>query len=230
VKDIGINQLTVAFGKIVILDKLDLAIPVGKITALIGPNGSGKSTLIKSLAGVLSYEGEINFGEKPETKFYEIGYVPQRFDFDYSLPVTVEEFMSLSLITCKHQEKEKKKFIENSLRKTGTLELQKKQLAKLSGGQFQRVLLARAIVHQPKILLLDEPESGIDLEGEREVYNLIKELSSTKEVTVVISTHKIGPLQKYADKIVLLDNSKKGILLHGEPGKVLGHQAIKDIF
>lgn len=228
--DIQINQLTVAFGRNVILEKLNLKISAGKITALIGPNGSGKSTLIKALAGVVDYRGEIEFGEKPETKFYEIGYVPQRFEFDFSLPITVEEFMNLSLITCKHQEKEKKGFIEKSLRKTGVLELQKKQLAKLSGGQFQRVLLARAIAHQPKILLLDEPESGIDLEGEREVYSIIKELSAEKGVTVIISTHKVGSLEKYADKVIVLDNSRKGVSIEGEPKTVLGDESLKEIF
>ncbi len=205
---IVIENLSVKYSSEVVLKNVSTTLDKGKITFLVGPNGSGKSTFIKSLAGILNYEGEIKFQDKKETERYKIGYVPQKFEFDSSLPLTVNEFMEFALLACKHSESEKKDFIKKSLERNGIIDLKNRKMSDLSGGQFQRVLLARAIVHQPKILLLDEPESGIDNEGEDEIFDFIVELNKEKKLTVVISSHSQKNIEKYADKIIFIKNGE----------------------
>lgn len=199
---ITIKNLSVGYDGHLVLEGFNAQIPSGQITALIGHNGSGKSTLLKALAGILSYRGEIDFFGGVSQDKLEIGYVPQRFEADFSLPISVNELLWLSLAVCHLGHKDKRDSIKNSLKKVGLPNFGPRTLNSLSGGQLQRVLLARAIVHQPRLLLLDEPESGMDAASERAFYELLRELVGSENYTVVLASHNLETVSAFADQVI----------------------------
>lgn len=173
---------------------------------LVGPNGSGKSTLIKAVLGILPYSGKITIN-LPESTSHErttFGYVPQRLEFDLDLPITVDEFLNLTLASCDHNAAQKEEMVIAALSNTGALKLRHRTLGSLSGGQRQRVIVARALIHHPHILVLDEPESGIDVEGEAQFFQLLKEIVTTQHAAALIATHDLHAVNEYADQVIHL--------------------------
>lgn len=171
---------------------------------LVGPNGSGKSTLIKAVLDLLPHSGEIKIA-LPEVTTHErttFGYVPQRLDFDMDLPVTVEEFLALALSACDHSAKQKQTMITDALTNVNATKLRHRSLGSLSGGQRQRIVVARALIHHPHILVLDEPESGIDVKGEAQFYQLLKEIVTTQQAAALIATHDLHAVHAYADQVI----------------------------
>jgi manganese/zinc/iron transport system ATP- binding protein len=203
---IKIHNLTVSYRGKPALNRFEAQLEQGKVTALVGHNGSGKSTLLKALAGIVDYHGQIDFFGQNSRGGLQIGYMPQRFEIDFSLPLTVGELLSLSLVTCRHSQKEKAEFQSQSLSKVGLQGFAKRTLNSLSGGQLQRVLLARAIVHQPQLLLLDEPEAGMDAKSEQSFYQLLRQLTEKETYTVVLASHNLENVAKFADRIIDLHN------------------------
>jgi zinc transport system ATP-binding protein len=201
-KQITIKNLSVSYSGRSALENFEAEIPEGRVVALVGHNGSGKSTLLKVLAGIIDYQGKIDFFGLTTRDGLQIGYVPQRFELDFSLPVTVGELLELSLVTCRCDQSEQKRFIQESLEKVGLPEFQKRLLNSLSGGQLQRILLARAIVHQPKLLLLDEPESGMDANSEQNFYRLLRNLVDQENYTVVLASHNLETVSDFADQVI----------------------------
>lgn len=209
----------------------------GTISILVGPNGSGKSTVIKSLLGTIKFSGVIEILTPPspideargvpKSVNHQLGYLPQRFEFDRSLPLQVEEFLQLSLITCSHSEKTKQLMIKRVLGQVGAELLLKAQLGKLSGGQLQRVLLARALVHQPQLLILDEPEAGIDNDGELQLYQLLRHLATSHQYTVLIASHELQLLSVYADQVLCIN---KRVICQGKPEQVLKAAVFKELY
>src|SRR3972149_4470399 len=160
---ISFKNLKVVLQGQVIIDDISFDVPERQIAAVIGPNGSGKSTLIKSILGLLPYhQGEVRLLGEPLRKVRSyIGYVPQRFTIDRTLPMTVSEFLLLAVVQPKDQV-----MIFQVLSEVGMENKKDALLGNLSGGELQRVLIARALLRKPKLLFLDEPSSGIDIEGE----------------------------------------------------------------
>ena len=156
---VNVENLSVRYGGRAALNNVDLVIEPGEIVTIVGPNGSGKTTLIRAIIGAnLPTDGSIKL--KPNLK---IGYVPQRLNFSSNLPMTVKRFMQLS-----NRRKNKSNF--RSLELTGVSHLLENQMSQLSGGQFQRVLLARALINEPEILILDEATQGLDQPGSAAFY------------------------------------------------------------
>lgn len=218
---IEIRDLSLAYQGKEVLANLNSHIPIGKMTFLIGPNGSGKSSLLKILAGILPYSGAVCIPSRSTQEPYQIGYVPQRLDMDISLPLTVTEFMAMSLIACHHSPKQRRESIEFALSTTGTMSLRDSHLGTLSGGQLQRVLLARAIIHKPTLLLLDEPEAGIDKQGESEMFSLIQTLNQSQSMTAVIVSHNLKQVSQYADYVILFGHIGQGIIAEGAASEVV---------
>ena len=156
-----------------VLHGVSFSITEGDIVLLIGPNGSGKTTLLKGMMGLLKPRtGNITIdGDLPKNKRDIIGYVPQRVSFDTSFPITVREFLSVSYRSSLDR-------MQQVLNQVGAGVLLNATIGTLSGGQFQRVLIARALLGNPKILFLDEPVSGIDIGGEENFYKLIQEIQN----------------------------------------------------
>lgn len=200
-KVIEVKNLNVSFGDEKILDKVSFDIKKGEIVAIIGPNGAGKTTLFKAMLGLTPFEGSIKILGKENNKVLsKIGYVPQRLDFDKSFPITVKEFLQLSSNVKKVDEKA----ICEEL-KLGNL--MNKILGSLSGGEFQRVLIARAMLTDPEILLLDEPTSGVDVEGQSTFYDIVEHINKDHEVTVLMISHEVVMIYEKSDKVICLNRS-----------------------
>lgn len=220
---ITIKNLNVTFGNNQVLKNITANIAPEEVVAIIGPNGSGKTTLLRAILGLVPYTGTIKILNKPVKQILnQIGYVPQRFNFDRTFPITVNEF--LTLCTCKHH---KQKSIDKSLKELEIAKLKDQMIGTLSGGQMQRVLIASAIIHEPKILLFDEPTSGIDIEGVKDFYSIIKHLNENHKTTVLMISHEISMVYKFAHKILCLN---KGLVCHGKPSEALTSDVLKKLY
>ena len=172
---------------------VSLVVEKGKIITLIGPNGSGKSTTAKIALGLhKNIEGEV---QKLTDK---IGYVPQKISIDWTLPLRVKDFMLLT-------DDLNDKLIDEALTLTGVDHLKNKNLGNLSGGEFQRVLLARAISKKPELLVLDEPVQGVDFTGEIALYELIKKISENLNCGILLISHDLHTVMSATDHVVCLN-------------------------
>jgi len=217
-----VKDLTVRFPGSLALDRVSFAIEEDAIVAVIGPNGSGKTTLLKAILGLLPYQGEIRVLSKPVRQVLpQLGYVPQRFAFDASFPLTVEEFINL---TCRTPEKLPAGGV---LDEVGMKEFKGKLIGELSGGQLQRVLLAHAMLHRPRILFLDEATSGIDIEGLGDFYSTIHRLNREHGVTVMLVSHEVSMVYKFADQIICLN---RDLVCHGETRTALTAEVLKKLY
>lgn len=218
-KMIEIKHLTVFYDDVLALDDINLAIKHRDFLTIIGPNGGGKSTLLKAMLGQLKpYSGSVSILGKPAHKVHGIiGYIPQFSRFDRKFPISVFEVVLMGRLTDKsgffHKYRNNdREAAEEILQRLGLYELKDRQIGQLSGGQLQRVLLARAMVADPKILLLDEPTASVDVESKTMIYELLKELN--KEKTIVLVTHDTNVISTYSKSIACLDQS---LHYHGEP-------------
>ena len=194
---------------------VSLEVEKGKIVTLIGPNGSGKSTTAKIALGIYKkIEGKV---EKFTDK---IGYVPQKISVDWTLPLRVHDFMVLT-------EKLKDEEINKALTLTGVLNLKNKNLGNLSGGEFQRVLLARAISKKPELLVLDEPVQGVDFTGEIALYKLIKEISDKLNCGILLISHDLHTVMSATDHVVCLNGH---VCCSGSPIDVAKNNEYKALF
>ena len=214
------RQVCAVRGGQMALENINAVITEGEIVSIIGPNGSGKTTLIKCILGLLPYTGRILLFEKESKKaFADIGYVPQRFSFDRHFPLTVAELLKLA--------SQDKKDIAASLREVDMHKCIHHKLGELSGGQLQRVLIARAIVNRPKLLILDEPTSGIDREGESNFYEIIKAQNQTYGTTVVMVSHEINMVYAYATQVICLN---KSLICAGSPREVITKDSMARLY
>lgn len=218
-----VRDLSVSFGKEEVLKNISFSVTEKDILAIIGPNGAGKTVLFRALIGLIPYDGEIKW--RSDTK---IGYVPQRLPETESLLLTVEEFLALKSHNLFFKDKEWLLFIHHELEsvglKTGILN---EQLKNLSRGQFQRVLIAWAILGHPNVLLFDEPTAGIDLAGEDTIYNLLKQLHKDRGLTTLIISHDLNIVYRYATKVLCISKER---LCYGEPEHALTAEQIKRLY
>jgi len=225
---LSVENVTVSYEGLLqpAIEDITFSIPTGSITALVGPNGSGKTTLIKTIIGLLPYKGSIAIDGKPLSKSYKhIGYVPQRFSFDLTYPVTVIEFLSFALWDFNSREREQ--IIKRTLADVGAESYTNRLLSTLSGGQLQRILLARALSRSPKLILLDEPEAGVDKGGEQTFYELLTALSKHKDLTVIVASHDLDLVYAYADSVICINRS---IFCSGAPRDVLGNKSLAELY
>lgn len=208
------------------IENISFTVNENSITALVGPNGSGKSTLIKAVLGLIPYSGKILvFGKPVEKMYHGIGYVPQRFSFDPTFPITVEEFVRLVLYG--HGENVAKRQLSKALSYVDADNLKQRKLSTLSGGQLQRILLARALAHDPKILLLDEPEAGVDVGGEQTFYDLLEKLVKDKKVTAVVASHELDVVYTYAQNVICINRK---MFCEGTPKDVLTQEVFTELY
>jgi zinc transport system ATP-binding protein len=198
-----------------LVEGVSLEVKKGKIITLIGPNGSGKSTTAKIALGIYKdIEGSV---EKHTNK---VGYVPQKITIDWTLPLRVKDFMILTEFL---QEEE----IDDALSLTGVMHLKNKNLGNLSGGEFQRVLLARAISKKPELLVLDEPVQGVDYTGEIALYELIKKISDTLNCGILLISHDLHTVMTATDHVVCLNGH---VCCSGTPKDVVKNNEYKSLF
>lgn len=202
---VKIEELSVRKGSTEILNQVNLTANHGEILALIGRNGAGKTTLLKAILGQTPYTGRITYFncQGKEITRPRIGYVPQFLAFDRSTPVTVEDLFCANRsripVWMSHGKKRQKE-AESLLEKVGGTGLFRKKLGALSGGELQRVLLAFALDPLPDLLLLDEPVSAVDRKGVGVFYDLVTSLRSEYHMPVILVSHDLGHVKKYASK------------------------------
>ena len=226
-----VSDLSVRLGNESILENVNLHMHCGQMVALIGPNGAGKSTLIKSILGQQSYEGVIAFSRPgSQEQKIRIGYVPQSPNFDRADPVTVLDLF----VSCISRRpvffpvsKALRQKVLECLRNVRGESLIDKRVGALSGGELQRVLLALALEPMPNMLILDEPLSGVDVEGMETLMEMLHEIRNRFDLSILMITHDFSVLGRYVDQVVLLDRT---VLCHGTPEAVLHSDAFREAF
>ncbi len=223
---VSVKNLTVVLNNHRVLSDVSFDVAHGGITAVVGPNGSGKTTLVKAILGLISYTGEITvLGKSPaglSRVAHRIGYVPQHLDFDRTMPVTVEELLGAHLL-----DRNKKSGIREALDAVHANELRQRMIGVLSGGEFQRVLLALALLNKPEILFLDEPAAGVDVEGSAEFYGLLRDLRETRGITVVMVSHDIDVVFRHATMVLCINHA---LICQGTPHDTLTAETMSRLY
>ena len=207
-----------------LLQDVDIDVAPGEIVTLIGPNGAGKTTLVRVLLGILLP----NRGEVKRKAGLSVGYVPQRLEVDRSIPLTVARFVALGRRASAAE-------IERALAEVGAQALLERQLTELSGGELQRVVLARALVRSPELLVLDEPVRGVDYAGEAELYTLIGRLRSERGFGVLLVSHDLHIVMAQSDRVICLNHHvccsgvPHSVAQHPEYARLFGPQASRAI-
>jgi zinc transport system ATP-binding protein len=198
------------------LHDVDFTIARGEIVTVVGPNGSGKSTLVKTLMGLLKPTA----GKVSRMQGLRIGYVPQKLYIDATLPMTVARFLSLP-------ERRTPEEIAAMLARVGASGLESRQMTRLSGGQFQRVLLARAMLSHPDLLILDEPTQGLDQPGVAEFYRLIEEVRREDGCAVLLVSHDLHVVMRASDRVICLNGH---VCCEGAPESVAAAPEYRALF
>ena len=206
---IRIENLSVSYKETLALTDISLVLQGPTITGIIGPNGAGKSTLLKSMLGIIPHEGHAFIDDKEMNKsLKKVAYVEQKIHIDYNFPIKVKECVSLGLypsIPLFHTLKASHwKRVADALEIVGLSDYAERQISQLSGGQFQRVLIARCLVQEADYILLDEPFVGIDSVSEEIIMNTLRDLKKSGK-TVLIVHHDLGKVPHYFDQVLLLN-------------------------
>ena len=226
-----VQNVSVKIGGDKILKNVNIHVHCGQMVALIGPNGAGKSTLLKALLGEREFDGNIIFSVPGSRRAKaRIGYVPQSPNFDPGDPVSVSDLFACCLsrrpafLGASRSDRE---LILECLERVHGEDLIDKRVGTLSGGELQRVLLALALEPMPNILILDEPLSGVDIEGQTGLMDMLDEIRKDFDLSILMTTHDFSMLPRYADRVVLIDHEVK---CQGTPEEVLASPEFRVAF
>ncbi len=191
---IEVENLSIRYGANIVLSNVSLSVDAGEIVTIVGPNGSGKTSLLRAIIGAVKpVRGRVKRGAN-----VRLGYVPQRLHIDPTLPMTVARFLALPRGVAAVE-------IEAALKQAGVPDLAKAQMSRLSGGQFQRVLLARALIGKPQILLLDEATQGLDQPGSAAFYQQIETVRRETGCAVLMISHELHVVMSASDRVICLN-------------------------
>jgi len=214
-----VKNLKVSYNTSPVLEDISFSLDKGDALAVIGPNGSGKTTLFKAILGAIPYEGEIMVGSGAR-----IGYVPQKLDLERDLPITVREFLLL-------RRQSKTPDVHSPAEVLNLVGLKedflKKKLGDLSSGEFQRVLVAFALIDRPELLLFDEPTASVDIAGQETVYELLNRLQKTEGLTLLLISHELSVVYRYANKVLCLNHAQ---ICFGVPYEVLTPEELAKLY
>ncbi len=213
------SNLSLKDGNKVLLDTIDLSIKRREIVTIIGPNGAGKTTLLNILLGLRKPSAGLVY----KSANCQIGYMPQKIQLNPLLPLSVEHFLSLASTHSKTSIAQ----MHVALKRTGVDALLKTEMASLSGGEVQRVLLARALIRKPNLLVLDEPVQGVDLKGQDQLYKLISDIRDELGCGVLMVSHDLHLVMASTDNVICLNQH---ICCHGHPESVSNHPAYIELF
>ena len=228
---IRIENLSVSYKETLALKDISLVLQGPTITGILGPNGAGKSTLLKSMLGIIPYEGHAFIDDKDMNKsLKKVAYVEQKIHIDYNFPIKVKECVSLGLypsIPLFHTLKASHwKKVAEALEIVGLSDYADRQISQLSGGQFQRVLIARCLVQEADYILLDEPFVGIDSVSEEIIMNTLRDLKKAGK-TILIVHHDLGKVAHYFDQVLLLN---KELIAYGPTKETFTQANLKQAY
>jgi len=208
---VDIQKLSVDYSGIKALDDISFGIAEGDFLGIIGPNGAGKSTLFRCMLGLhIQYDGGIKFFDQDirDSKKYlsQVGFVPQKPVVDRNFPATIREVLSMS------QNSNDPKKVDEALQKVWMHELADRRIGDLSVGQQQRVFIAKALVNSPKILVLDEPVTGIDMYNQDLFFQILGELNTKEKISIIWASHDLDAVERVANKVACLN---KTLFFHG---------------
>lgn len=213
---VRLDQVSVRYSKENVLSHISLSLHDDCITTLIGPNGAGKTTLVRVVLGLIKpSEGQL--WTKPNLR---VGYMPQKLNIDRTMPLTVKRFLNIGL-------KPEKSFLELTLDQVGAGHLLKNSFHDLSGGETQRVLLARALLRNPELLVLDEPVQGVDVNGQTELYQLISAIREQRKCGILMISHDLHLVMSSTDHVVCLNHH---ICCSGHPERVSNDPTFIELF
>ncbi len=208
---IEIKGLAFSYETLPVLEDIDFSVQTGEFMGIVGPNAGGKSTLLKLILGILEPQrGSIRImGKPPKAAVTHLGYVPQYPGFDRDFPISVEQVVLLGRIGMRPSlggfTRTDKSLAYNALREVEAEDLAARQIGTLSGGQLQRVLLARALACEPKILLLDEPTANIDQRLESDIFDLLKKLN--QRMTILVVSHDVAFISSYVNRVACINQT-----------------------
>ena len=231
------QNLSVSYDGNTVFSGVSVAIERGAFVGIIGPNGSGKTTLLKALIGLIPLDsGEVRIlGHDARREISlirrEIGYLPQKASINPMVPVLVRDAVLMgrygTIGLFRRPKMEDYRAVEEALKKVDMIDKIDEPIGHLSGGQQQRVFIARALVHNPKIIFLDEPTTGLDVPSQSSIINLIKELHDRYELTVMMVTHDINQISAYASKILYINRK---IVAEGDVNSVCRSEVLREVY
>ncbi len=225
---LDVRHLTVQFegAERPAVEDVSFALEPGQIAMLIGPNGSGKTTLLRAILGLIPAQGEVQAFGKPIRESYPlVGYVPQHVRFDPSLPLTGRELLAMPLrVRPRHGRYRSLDWARDTFALGGFLD---QPVGTLSGGQMKRLLLARAMLHRPRLLLMDEPEAGVDVSGEQTLYQVLEHLVEAEGLTALVSSHELNIVLQVATQVICLNHRLFGM---GPPTQMLTPQTLFQLY
>ncbi|WP_420585016.1 metal ABC transporter ATP-binding protein [Ruegeria sp.] len=213
---ITVENLSVRYGANTVLRHVDMVIEPGEIVTIVGPNGSGKTSLLRAIIGAT----KPSVGRVVLKRGLKIGYVPQKLHIDPTLPISVERFMRLTHRVSQAQ-------CTQALKAAGVPDLLKRQMSQLSGGQFQRVLLARALINRPDVLLLDEATQGLDQPGSAAFYQQIEEVRRETGCAILMISHELHVVMSASDRVICLNGH---VCCEGSPAVVASAPEYRALF
>ncbi len=230
-----LSEVTLGYPGVIALPDLNFQINRGEFLGIIGPNGSGKSTLLKGILGLIRpLEGDIFlFGTSNRNHDIQkkIGYVPQKNKSEAGFPASVKEVVMMGLYSqigwLRFPKAVHHQLVEQSLARVGMADLSHRPIGELSGGQFQKVMIARALVNNPELLVLDEPTAAVDISAQRSILELLEKLNREQGMTILIVSHDINEIVHFCDRILLLNGA---VCAFGSPAEVLTKENLRDVY
>jgi len=230
-----VENLCVKINSRHLVENITFSVEQGSTVAIIGPNGAGKTTLVKAILGLIPRaSGSVSLFGRPfnhNNSHIKVGYVPQRLEFDRTFPLTVSELLGFTVPPVYsipfYKKKKSKEYINGLLKLVGVQDLAGRGIGSLSGGELQRVMIAKAIVNSPKILFLDEPASGVDIEGQERFYDLVSRLNKENGLTVILISHDLNIVYRFADSVLCMNRK---LICSGRPEEALTDEVIKGVY
>jgi zinc transport system ATP-binding protein len=214
-----VSHLSIRFGRVSVLNDVSFQVPSGTTLAIIGPNGAGKTVLFKALIGAIRCEGDIRW--KPGTR---IGYVPQKLDLERDVPITGVDFLRARAALARASDAS----VSRTLALVGvSTEVAERPIGILSGGQFQRLLVAFALIGNPDVVLLDEPTAGVDEPGQEQLNELVRRLQQDQGLTVLFISHELNVVYRYATNVLCLSRPHACV---GPPRTILTPDLLHEMY
>ncbi len=229
---LNVKNLSVKIGDHTIVDSISFSVPAGSTTAIIGPNGAGKSVLLKAILRLLpKTSGTVKIMGMEHERYRKVAplvsYIPQRLEFAADFPLTVMGLFSLKSPRPVGLAASERQRMHELLKLVGMEQFAHMKISSLSGGQLQRILIAYSLMDHPKILMLDEPSAGIDVQGQETIYALLKRIQAEERLTMILVSHELDVVMQYAEQVLCLN---KKLLCAGAPRQVLTNDILEQMY